>query len=243
MKLGIVIQARLGSSRFPQKIAAPITEQANVLEYVTRPLLALDIPVVIAFPDSNDHKSFAKTLRLPGVQYFFGDEDNVLLRFVSAARSQSFTSVVRICGDNPFLNTGFMRQMIEAWDESMDYLTWFTKQGVPAMKTHYGLFSEIAGVSSLEKVLKTTHERYYLEHVTPYFYEHNELFSIGRLSMPEPFWSGTSLRLTLDTDKDMVTARKVAAGVDAQDVEALLQFCKNPEIVKDMEQEIVRNTK
>jgi spore coat polysaccharide biosynthesis protein SpsF len=243
MKLGIVIQARLGSTRFPQKIAAPITEKANVLEYVTEPLLKLGLPVVIAFPDSEDHRLFAKGLSLPGVSYFFGAEDNVLLRFVEAARTYSFSSVVRICGDNPFLNTGFMKQMIGAWNESADYLTWFTKQGVPAMKTHYGLFSEIARVSSLEKVLKDTHERYYLEHVTPYFYEHSDLFRIGRLSMPEPFWSGTSLRLTLDTEQDIITARKVAEGVNAQDVNALLEFCKDPVIATDMEREIVKNTK
>lgn len=243
MRQGIVVQARLGSSRLAGKMKEELVPGANVLEFVTRSLAALDLPLVIAMPDSKDHREFAVSLDAGTKSFHFGSEADVHERFLTAADEYGFDTVVRICADNPFLNTGFLKNLIAAWNPDLDYLTFFDKSGTPAMKTHYGLFAEIASVDRLRAIRKLTTDPYYFEHVTPYFYEHPDSFRIGRLPMPEPFWSGIPLRLTLDTSADLENLRLIAGSVDVQHVEAILAFVTKTGLLARMQSEIVRNAK
>lgn len=241
--LGIIIQARLTSTRLPGKITQEIAHGRNSLEMVITTSKASGLPVVVAMPDDQAHKELSRTLHDEDVQYYFGSEENVLLRFVAGARAAGFTAVVRVCSDNPFLNLAYLNELVASWSDAWDYATWFTSSGIPAMKTHYGLFSEIARVSAMEEVLQKTSERHYLEHVTPWFYEHQELIRIRKLHMPAPFWTGVPIRLTLDTANDLRTIRRLAAETNPQDIRAVLEFCKNEEIAQDMKREIEANTK
>ncbi len=243
MSLGIVVQARLGSSRLPSKITEEITPGCSVLEFMIRPLVSIGLPVVIAFPDTPEHHQLSRQLHVDNVSFFFGPELDVHRRFVEAGQFFGFTSVVRVCGDNPFLNMDLVKNLIGAWNGDLDYLSYFDKSGRPAMKTHYGLFAEIARLSALESIRSKTSEPYYLEHVTPYFYEHPSEFRIASLDMPEPFWSGAPLRFTLDTKEDLETLRSLAAAGDIQDIRTLIALSGSQAIRSSMEAQIVSNTK
>lgn len=243
MKPGIVVQARLGSSRLSNKMKEEIIPGVNVLEFVTRPLAALGYPLVIAMPDSPDHREFAASLEAGTRNFHFGSEQDVHQRFLTAAGEYGFDAVVRVCADNPFLNVGYLKELLAAWNPDLDYLTFFDKSGTPAMKTHYGLFAEIASVDRLRAIRNLTTDPYYLEHVTPYFYEHPGSFRIGRLPMPEPFWSGIPLRLTLDTSADLENLRLIAGSVDVQHVEAILAYVTKTGLLARMQSEILRNAK
>lgn len=243
MNLGIIIQARLTSSRFAQKIAARITPAQNLLEFIAQPVSRMKLPTVIAFPDTAEHRAFARTLRLENIDYFFGDEDNVLERFIQASARFGFTSAVRVCGDNPCLSMPFLNELISGWTEELDYRAYFDARGTPGTKTHYGLFSEIASVSALRRIKESTDENYYTEHVTPYFYEHPDLFRISRISMPEPFWSGIPLRFTVDTQADFDMMKDIAAHVNVRDVKALVDYCRKESIQAAMRKEIAQNSK
>lgn len=243
MSLGIVVQARLGSSRLPSKITEEITPGCNVLEFLIRPLVSIGLPVVIAFPDTPEHRQLSMRLNAGNVSFFFGPEFDVHRRFVDAGQYFGFTSVVRVCGDNPFLNMNFVKNLIGEWNEDLDYLSYFDKAGRPAMKTHYGLFAEIARLSALESIRSKTTDAYYLEHVTPYFYEHPAEFHTGRLAMPEPFWSGAPLRFTLDTKEDLETLRSLAAAGNIQELSTLIALSGSQVIRLSMEAQILRNSK
>lgn len=241
--IGIVIQARLRSSRLPAKIAQKITQDRNLLEFMIQPLKSLGLPIVIAFPDTEEHRQFSNSLRLDQITYFFGAEENVLDRYLQVAANYGFASVVRVCGDNPFLNLSFLNELVKQWNDSFDYLSYFNSAGTPAVRTHFGLFSEIARVSALKEIARRTKEVYHLEHVTPYLYEHPELFRVGRLRMPEPFWSGIPLRFTVDTEQDLETMRIIARGVDVQNIDDLIAYCVSEPIRLSMRDQIARNSK
>lgn len=210
---------------------------------MVQPLKRLGLPTVIAFPDTDEHRKFSQRLSLSEVSFFFGAEKNVLERYRLAASHFGFTSIVRICGDNPFLNVSFLDDLVRQWNDSLDYLSYFTSAGTPAVKTHYGLFSEIARVSALDEIARRTTEAYHLEHVTPYFYEHTELFRVGKVSMPEPFLSGMPLRFTLDTEEDLETLQWIARNVDVQNIGDLVEFCGSEEIQIAMSEQIAKNSK
>lgn len=240
---GIIIQARLGASRFPGKIAAKITADQNLLEFMTAPLAVVGLPVVIAFPDTLEHHAFSKTLKLPGVHFSFADENDVLQRFITTADLFGFSDVVRVCADNPCLNIGFLKALIAEWKPGMDHLTYYTRSGTPAPKTHYGLFAEMVSLEAMKKVSQLTSLSYFHEHVTPYFYEHQDVFNIGKIDMPEPFWSGVPIRLTVDMPEDLDAIQELMKLTEISDIRRLVACCAREEIRAGMENRIKMNTK
>jgi spore coat polysaccharide biosynthesis protein SpsF (cytidylyltransferase family) len=244
MKLGIVVQARLGSTRLPQKIMQPVTDQLTLLEYELENLKGLGVPVIIASPDDAEHRAFHRNLKTNGIEFFLGDEVDVLKRFLDCAHAFSLTSVIRVCGDNPFLNRGFLEELIGAWSEEFDYASFFNVASLPAIRTHYGLFAEVMKVATMERINTEVKDVYAHEHVTPYFYEHPELFRIQRLSMPEPLYTGLPLRLTVDTADDLAHARAIAAGVpDTQRWPDIIAYCRETGMLRKMETIITSNAK
>ena len=245
MSLGIIIQARLGSSRLPRKIAATVDDKFTLLERIVGLVSGLgDYSVVVAFPDDAEHRQFALTQRLKPAEVFYGNEHDVLDRFVQCSAAFNFSSVLRICSDNPFLNVSFLRELIANWSEEYDYASYFNISGTAAMKTHYGLFAEIVKRDALSRVAQLTSEKVYHEHVTPYLYEHPDVFRLKKMVMPEPMWSGLPLRLTLDTEQDLTMARQIEESVDdVQDWRQIVSFCESSGLIDLMEKEIQKHTK
>lgn len=244
MELGLIVQARLGSTRLPGKIGLPLVGDLNVLEYQLRNLRGINLPIIVAFPDTPEHKDFARTLKVSGVSFFFGDEYDVLERFIACADKFLLTHVIRICSDNPFLNLVFLEQLCSRENEEFDYVSYFTGEGKPAMKTHYGLFAERIALASLRKIRSLTDDLYYHEHVTPFIYENQALFNVKKIEMPEPLLSGLTLRLTLDSLVDLECARQIVNRVkDPQDWRAIARFCLQSGIDTIMKTEIERNSK
>ena len=102
-KVLVVVQARLGSTRFPNKVLSEISGRPALqvlLERVRQSEEATDI--VLAIPDNpeNDRlENFASDLEL---KCFRGSESDVLDRFYRAAKEFAPHLVVRITGDCPF---------------------------------------------------------------------------------------------------------------------------------------------
>ena len=101
--VGIIIQARMGSSRLPGKILMDY-EGNTLLGHIISRLERLDYPAekVIAtsvLPKDDVVEGFCQK---SGVICFRGSEENVLERYFECARKYGFSQIVRMTGDNPF---------------------------------------------------------------------------------------------------------------------------------------------
>ena len=118
-----VIQARLGSQRFPAKMLADLGGH-SVLEWVVtrvRRSTLVDRMVVATTQETLDDRLVAECQRL-GVEVKRGSTNDVLGRFVSAIEGDAADAVVRICADNPFVDPGCIDQVIREFRESgVDY--------------------------------------------------------------------------------------------------------------------------
>jgi spore coat polysaccharide biosynthesis protein SpsF len=100
-RAGIILQARLGSSRLPRKALAAIAGQ-TILEHCLRRLMFAGVaPVVLATTDRPEDQALAAVAQDLGAFVFRGDADDVLGRFVAAAEAFDFDHIVRATGDNP----------------------------------------------------------------------------------------------------------------------------------------------
>jgi spore coat polysaccharide biosynthesis protein SpsF (cytidylyltransferase family) len=207
----LIVQARVGSTRYPGKVLQPFAEGLNLLEFQLRRLKKAfpETPIVVATSISAADDPIHRIAGAMGVSCFRGDEEDVLKRFVGCCAAFSFEgAIIRICGDNPFLQIEFLRKLMEeaaANAGQFDYIG-FSIDKIPAIRTHFGFFAELVTVESLLRVEGVVGKGFYREHVTSYIYESTGNFRVRLLELPllAPFLG--SLRLTVDSREDLENA-------------------------------------
>lgn len=252
MKTGIVIQARLGSSRLPNKVLLELTHGKSILEIIINRLVR-DLPeydIVLATSDKPEDNLIEIVGTDAGIPVFRGDEHNVLSRFIETAHLFHFDAVVRICADNPFLLIKPIQKLIDLGEKTMefDYVGYRLSNEKPAILTHIGLFAEWVKTSALESIPAKTNDPEALEHVTNYIYSNPDLYKVLLVKSPKEVFDKTNLRFTVDTEEDFNLARNLYSKLNSSnDKWALIDLIKlaesDPEVLATMKSEIMRNEK
>lgn len=109
-----VVQARLGSHRFPRKMLAVLGEHSLLEWVVTRvgQSDAIDRVVVATTLEPLDDQIVTECGRL-GVDVVRGSTDDVLDRFMAALHDDECDTVVRVCADNPFVDASCITAVID----------------------------------------------------------------------------------------------------------------------------------
>lgn len=141
-----------------------------------------------------------------GIQYFRGDESNVLKRFIDAGEHFNVANsdfVLRICADNPYLSHEIIDLTIDSCmkNPEFDYIS-FGWQGKPGIKHHTGIFIEALKINALQTLLPKNN-LLYNEHVTIGLYENPNIYQIKILDIPTD-WQPEfeKIRLTIDDNVD-----------------------------------------
>lgn len=246
--LGIIIQARTGSTRMPNKIVQAFYQNYSILEIQIERLKELGVKIIVATTDNANDDIIEELSDKQKVSVFRGPEEDVLKRFIQAAEKFKLSHIVRVCSDNPFIDTGLLDELLEDRKYlNMDYLS-YSVNGVPAIKTHYGFFSEVVALQALRKIEQQTAEKLYREHVTNYIYINPEIFKIEFREVSVEISQHRNIRLTIDTFEDFTLARTIYAQLIKQtkgnDVTSLLNLIKNnPQWEVSMVEQIDKNTK
>ena len=118
-----VVQARMGSQRFPGKMLSQLGEH-TLLDWVLQRVLRstqVDQVVLATSTNSEDDKLVSAALRLE-VNSIRGSEADVLSRFLLAANESQADLVVRVCADNPFIAPEELdRLIVDHRETSFDY--------------------------------------------------------------------------------------------------------------------------
>lgn len=212
-KTGVIIQARTGSTRLPNKVVLPFHQETSILEILIQKLLVFKdrYTIVLATTDAENDKILVDVAKKLGIEYYQGDQLDVLQRFIDAATEFNIDTIVRICSDNPFLDNGFIQDLIDYFKShpGLDYLSYKNDHGIPAIKTHLGLFAEIVTLDALKRVQQQTNEKLYKEHVTNYVYANPNDFNVNLLKMPEYLMQRGDLRFTIDDQDDFTNLAKL----------------------------------
>lgn len=209
MKTGIIIQARLGSSRLPEKVLLPIVNNRNLLQTVIDRLAALKIPIVVATTVNASDDKLANYLLDFNIPYFRGSEENVLTRFIAAAEHFGLSRIIRVCADNPFIDALYLQRIIESWEDSFDYLS-YEYRGTPTVLTHFGIFAECVSLKALKKVsILARANQSYREHVTYGIYNNPDLFNLKFIDITHDLSDYEGIRLTIDTQADYLNILEI----------------------------------
>lgn len=203
-----IVQARLGSTRLPNKILLPFLGQDCILDLLVKKLLSISSNVIVATSTDCKNDPLEKKAIEYGVHCFRGSENDVLQRFIDAANYYSANRIIRVCSDNPFLDVNAIKKLISyVNDEDVyDYVS-FRVNGNPSIKTHYGFWTEYVTLEALKKVSSLTCDSLYHEHVTNFIYTHPEQFNISWLPVSRLVEAREQVRLTIDTEADFESAK------------------------------------
>lgn len=166
MTAGIIIQARMTSSRFPGKsmallVGSPVL--AHVIERC-RKVPFID-KIVVAMPVDAASEPMGELCGTMGVESFYGPEDDVLRRYYLAATCFDIDPVMRITADCPFIDPivcGEVLALLKA--EDLDYCS----NVFPTRTYPKGLDCEVFTYDCLEAAHQLTKSAHNREHVTPW---------------------------------------------------------------------------
>ncbi|MBK7015858.1 MAG: glycosyltransferase family protein [Sulfuritalea sp.] len=207
MSVGVIIQARMGSTRLPGKTLMPIGRRV-LLDHVFDRLLLLRYPVQIIVATSNCFRDdiIESHCKRNGVAIFRGSELDVLDRYYQCAKQHCFDHVVRLTADNPFTDIDELHRLIELHlNNGNDYTHSF---GVMPL----GVGAEVFTFNTLERSAREGLAANHREHVNEYVQENPKRFRIGTLPVANEKRCA-ELRLTVDTEEDYRRACRIVSQI------------------------------
>ena len=248
-QLGIIVQARTGSTRMPEKVIQPFYGKQAILDLLLERVKKLNLPVVLATTVNPLDDRLCILAETHGVPFFRGSENDVLDRFIQAAYLYGFNKIIRVCADNPFLDLTGLQTLSDAFGKSeADYLGFQLEGNKPSILTHFGFWAEAVRLEALEKAVSLTAEKLYHEHVTNFIYGNPTLFDVQFLAADPLVFSRTDIRMTLDTAEDFDIQKKIFDTISEENPnfgirEIVAYLDQHPELLEKMKYEILKNQK
>ncbi len=205
--IGIIIQARLNSSRLPGKILKDI-QGKPMLRYLIESLEHCQCPDKLIVATSNEitDDPVAEFCNGLNVTCYRGSLDNVAGRFMGVIDVYGLDSFVRISGDSPLMDFRLVDKSIRIYQSAQyDIVTNVLKRTFPR-----GQSVEVINSSVFKKTYLSISSAYDREHVTPFFYEHSDEFSIHNFEANNE--SG-HIQLSVDTPEDMLHLESILSSM------------------------------
>ncbi|MEK7510273.1 MAG: NTP transferase domain-containing protein [Patescibacteria group bacterium] len=201
----IFIQARLGSKRLPGKVLFKILGK-TVIEHIVERMQRVEGAQRIILVTGPEEKNFllVQEAKRLGIAYFCGSEENLLDRFYQASLVFRSEVIVRVTGDNPLIDPGFISKAIPVFlKESCDILV---MPGLP-----YGMGFEIFSQEALQKVWQAAKEKHGKDFDTVFINPVASLLQDKEFRRKDMFYEKdlTNIRLTVDYQEDFDRAKEM----------------------------------
>jgi glutamate-1-semialdehyde 2,1-aminomutase len=201
MIIGLV-QARLGSTRLPNKVIKELAGKPMIEILLTRLSKSSEISkIVVATSTRPENDHLQMLVESLGYECTRGSEKDVLSRFYKSAKKNNADTVVRITGDCPLVDPDMVDECIRNFQLlEVDYYSNTAPETFPD-----GLDVEVFSFSSLALANNEAKSAFDRENVTPYI-RNSEAFSKGNLTYKENL---SSYRWTVDEPEDFIVVSKI----------------------------------
>lgn len=100
----IIIQARLTSTRLPNKIILPFNK-STVLEYLIKrlKLMGFNKNLFITIPNNKANNFLKYYLYKKKIKFFTGPENNLIQRYINVCKNIKHKYIIRLTADNPLI--------------------------------------------------------------------------------------------------------------------------------------------
>ena len=201
MRITAIVQARMGSQRFPGKVLKPLGGMP-LLWHTFHRLKRVPVidEIVLATSDlelDDPLADFAKEERIP---CFRGSEEDVLERYYRAADEFEADVIIRITGDCPFIDPEITRRTIKLFlNNNLDYSSNILERTFPR-----GTDTEVFSLEALERAYHEGVRPEDREHVTYYIRTHPEKFKLKGIRNHKDL---SYIRHCVDVEQDYLFAK------------------------------------
>ena len=239
MRVVAIIQARMGSERFPGKTLKTIEGQpilGYLLDRLRRSETLTDI--VLATTTSSSDNVLCDWASANNLAFYRGSPEDVLDRYYQCADRFKADVIVRITSDDPLKDPAVIDRAVNIFvsGADVDYVSNTIKPTFPE-----GIDVEVFGV----KALRSACERAVLmsdrEHVTPYIWRNTDVYSVVGFTADQ---DDSDIRLTVDYPADLFVLNELASrkgSLKTLSFSEIVELVRqNPDLMK-LNNGIVRN--
>lgn len=201
IKVTTVIQARMGSSRFPGKILLPLGGKPLLVRMIERVKASKYCgTVVVATTYLNADDPIIDVCKKNSVAFYRGHPTDLIDRHLNVGKKFNTDAVVKIPSDCPLIDPNIIDKVIKYYLDNSNSFDYVSNLHPPTYPD--GNDVEIFSMESLEKAWEDADKELEREHTTPYFWENPDKFKIGNVTWETGLNYSMSHRFTIDYEED-----------------------------------------
>jgi spore coat polysaccharide biosynthesis protein SpsF len=205
--IAAIIQARMGSSRLPNKVLMDIDGKPSLKYMIDRVAKSKYIEKIIVATTTNKRDQVIVDFCIENnVLFYCGSENDVLDRYYQASKNNDVKTIVRLTSDCPLIDPDQIDKTIDLYfDKAVNYAA----NAVPPEVKKYpdGSDVEVFSFKDLTRAWIETKDIKDREHVTFYFWKKDEGFTTAMLDNK---YDWGKYRITVDYIEDLELVREIA---------------------------------
>jgi spore coat polysaccharide biosynthesis protein SpsF len=222
--IGVIIQARTASSRFPRKIYEDICGKYT-LQRVLEGVSSAQIPhkIILAMPEYDENEFLSRKANGDFIDFtdgrfetYFGSPDDLIDRYFNSARIYGLDLVVRCTADCPMIQGKIIDEMLVQYFKN-NYNGFLGNNRLSSdLPYPDGVDVEIFPYWMLAEIWQLAKDPYYREHVTPFIYRRGTEYNLYQFKNRRP---NTIIRyihsdFSFDTEENLALIKKIANNYD-----------------------------
>ena len=197
-----IVQARMGSTRFPNKVMRLINGTPMIEILLNRLSQSKKIDrIVLATSVDVCNQPLVELMSKLGYDFYQGNENDVLDRYYQTALQYNPCTIVRITGDCPLVDPSIVDTVIQSYENNnIDYASNTNPPTYPD-----GLDVEVFSFSALKTAWREANTQYEREHVTPFIRESKKFTAKNVVN----YKNYSSERWTVDEPEDYQVVKSI----------------------------------
>lgn len=202
MKYLVIIQARCGSTRLPNKVLKNLCGKPALQRMIERVQKSKVVDeVMVATSIAKNNLPILSLCAELGVRVGVGSEDDVLDRYYQTAKLLKPEYIIRLTADCPCFDAELLDDALLGIKDDTDYM------GMLSETFADGLDIQIITYNALEKSWHEAVHSFEREHVTQYAIRHPEIFKLQDYVSPIGFFGNH--RWTVDEPEDFEVVKRI----------------------------------
>lgn len=217
MKLGLLITARLKSSRLPLKLLRRVNGEKLIDKVINRAKLVSNVDGIVLCTSINPQdKPLVDVALSQHIYYYLGDEEDVLQRIRCAAEFFKYDYILSITGENPFFCIDYANRVVDEINKTNADFIYI--EGLPLGCAVSGIKTKALNVvCSIKKEVDTE--------IWGPLINRPEIFDVRKIEV-EPFFNRPNIRITTDYPEDFEFINAIASHFSSNEVPSLFDVCK-----------------
>lgn len=217
MKIGLLITARLKSSRLPFKLLKDLNGYSIIQHVINRCKKISGIEEIVLCTSINPQdKPLVDIAKQENIHYFLGSEEDVLQRLSDAATFYGLDYFLNITGENPLFSIDYANQIIDKIKK--DRPDFIIAEGLPIGCSVYGLsLNAVKTVCAIKKEIDTE--------IWGPLINRPDIFKVENIKV-EKFFQRNNLRLTNDYPEDFEFMNEIFRKFPIKSTPSLLSALK-----------------